>query len=469
MSRRKEVALDHPIQPPSRSFPPEVFGGVAGAFFGLLLVKFGNPGILDRLVTAPTTLLEFLFQPWPAAWSFIALGLVLLAALPVARWRLPPPRGFLLLPLAWLAWQLVSATSTTEPRLTRIALLQFAGGVACFHLGLLALSQVRRLNGFWIGVLVGFSFMAWMGIDQHYGGLEATRRLLYEQGNMDKLPPEFVRRLETGRVFATLLYPNALAGVLLLLLPALGVVTWQMTRQRSPLLQLLLTGMVAWAGLACLVWSGSKAGWLIALVLGLVVVTWLPVTQRLRYGLVVLVVAGGLVAFGLKFAGYFMKGATSASARLDYWRAGGRTFLAHPWLGSGPGTFAEAYRRIKPPGAEMAQLAHNDYLQQASDSGLPGALLYTTFVIGSVVLLRRRAWEEPTRFAVWLGLLGWALQSCVEFGLYLPAIGWTAFCLLGWLWGTDEPVANAPRPGPAAPPETGKFPRNRLAEEVSSR
>jgi hypothetical protein len=34
---------------------------------------------------------------------------------------------------------------------------------------------------------------------------------------------------------------------------------------------------------------------------------------------------------------------------------------------------------------------------------------------------------------LWLGTLGWALQSFVEFGLYLPALAWPAFAFLGCL------------------------------------
>jgi hypothetical protein len=43
--------------------------------------------------------------------------------------------------------------------------------------------------------------------------------------------------------------------------------------------------------------------------------------------------------------------------------------------------------------------------------------------------------DDWQTFAVWLGLLGWSLQSCVEFGLYLPALAWPAFAFLGWLLG----------------------------------
>ena len=85
----------------------------------------------------------------------------------------------------------------------------------------------------------------------------------------------------------------------------------------------------------------------------------------------------------------------------------------------------------------MARLTHNDYLEQASDSGIPGFLLYTGFVGWCLVYVYRRGGlrSDWVRLAVWLGLLGWALQSLVEFGLYIPAIAWPAFGFMGWLLG----------------------------------
>ena len=82
----------------------------------------------------------------------------------------------------------------------------------------------------------------------------------------------------------------------------------------------------------------------------------------------------------------------------------------------------------------MARLVHNDYLQQASDSGWVGFATYTAFVVGALVRARpRQARHEPVRFAVWLGLLGWWLQGLMEFSLYIPALAWCAFAMMGWL------------------------------------
>lgn len=96
----------------------------------------------------------------------------------------------------------------------------------------------------------------------------------------------------------------------------------------------------------------------------------------------------------------------------------------------------------------MAQLAHNDYLQQATDSGIPGLAAYLAFVLGSLGwLYRQRAWAGPEERWVWLGVAAWYAQGLVEFGLYIPAAAWCAFALLGWLL--------AQRPSPVSPGPLG--------------
>ena len=231
---------------------------------------------------------------------------------------------------------------------------------------------------------------------------------------------------------------NAFAGAILLLLPPLLYAAWQWGKRRSQAMAWLLASLLAIAAAACLVWSGSKAGWLIALVVVLLALFRLNFSRGLKAALASVLLLGGLTGFFLRHAGYFEQGATSASARMDYWRAAIKITRAHPLVGSGPGTFGVEYRKIKDPKAEMAKLAHNDYLEQASDSGLPAFLAYTGFWVCGLFYLWRRGLKETQRFAVWLGLLGWSLQGLVEFGLYIPALAWPAFLLMGWLGGSGR-------------------------------
>ena len=426
------------------------FACLGGVLLGLSLLKLGNPVILDRLVRPPTSLWEALFEPWPVAWGYGLLAVVALlgVAIRFSRAGTPPAsagpsvggrgrwRGRLVvLPALWLAWQGLAASRTIEPRLTWPTLVHFGAVVAGFYAALFVLARSRGGEVFWTALLIGFLLMLWVGFGQHYGGLEETRRYIYSQPGWEQLPPEQLKRLGSNRIFATLLYPNTLAGVLLLLLPAMLVTVWRGTHRWHRLAGAVATGLLAYAGSACLVWSGSKAGWLIALAMGWVLLLHLPLPRVAKWLLLAGLLLAGLAGFFLRFSTYFSKGATSVGARFDYWAAGWKTACRYPWLGAGPGTFSVTYARLKPPRAEMARLAHNDYLEQASDSGFIGAALYLAFVAGSLVVLHRTVRGDPRRFAVWLGLLGWALQGCVEFGLYIPATAWTGFWLLGWLWG----------------------------------
>ncbi len=96
-------------------------------------------------------------------------------------------------------------------------------------------------------------------------------------------------------------------------------------------------------------------------------------------------------------------------------------------------TFHLEYKRYRPPGAEPTRLTHNDYLQQARDSGWLGFALYAAFIGGAAWVLARRRLDDPLLLAVRLGLLAWLLQGFVEFGLYIPALAWPAWLMLGWL------------------------------------
>ncbi|HXF11325.1 MAG TPA: O-antigen ligase family protein, partial [Desulfuromonadaceae bacterium] len=135
------------------------------------------------------------------------------------------------------------------------------------------------------------------------------------------------------------------------------------------------------------------------------------------------------------FHHYFATGATSASARMDYWRAAAQITAHNPLLGTGPGTFQRPYADIKSPDAEMTRLVHNDYLEQFCDSGIPGGLFYISWIALALTIPGRRLWktDDALSFAIFAGVLGWFVQGIAEFSLYIPALAWIAFTLLGFL------------------------------------
>jgi len=277
--------------------------------------------------------------------------------------------------------------------------------------------------------------------------------------------PVILDKMKRARVNGTMVYPNALAGMILLLLPASLAVLATVSGTLKASVRRLVVGSFGLLGLLTLYWTGSKAGWLVAIGVGAVALLLRPGSARIKAAWVALLLAGGLGLFGLRFAGYFAKGATSAVARTDYWKAAVQNTWEHPLWGSGPGTFQRPYARLKAPESEMARLVHNDFLEQASDSGLPGFALYTAWIGGLLWTLGRRitrekdlgaqplkaspagpaqisgagwpVWPEADRqrleLAVFIGLLGWFTHGLAEFGLYIPASAWTAFTLAGAL------------------------------------
>jgi hypothetical protein len=352
------------------------------------------------------------------------------------------------LPLVWLVWQFIAGARSVDPGLTAYTLKHFTACVLCFYLGYFSLTRAQPLWPFWLGLLTGFLLVLALGWQQHLGGLQESRDYFYREfySRLQEVPPGYLKRISSTRIFATLFYPNALAGVVLLLLPASLAALWRLRGLLTPAARWFLIALVGIAGLACLYWSGSKGGWLLMLVLlGLVVLVRLPFSQRLKIVLVAAVLLAGLAGFFWRHSAFFQKGATSVSARFDYWRAAAQTAKNNPFFGTGPGTFAIPYQKIKRPESEMARLVHNDYLEQASDSGLVGLLTYALFIAGALVRTFPKTGRTATTesdgwltFAVWLGVLGWSLQSLVEFGLYIPALAWPAFTFLGWLLGSRQ-------------------------------
>jgi hypothetical protein len=459
--RARLVSKSQTVVPASTNSWSILFAVLLGALLGLGLIKFGNPAIFDDLVSQPpdalasldpgfsanpavldpgqatNSLSETIYRPWSMLRGLWMSSIIVIVGVKAGRWKGTSNHWILWLPVIWLGWQCLSAIDTVNVNLTRLTLLHFLGCVACFFAAWYALSQKNLVVFFWAGLVAGFSLVLWNGLNQHYGGLEALRKYIYEQPDWKRFSPDFLKRVGSGRVYASLFYPNALAGAILMLLPPVSVAFWRMSGRLPRIGRGVLVGLLVYLGIACLIWSGSKAGWLIALVLGLVALFQLRIRPLIKWLVLAAILVFGLAGFFVRYAGYFQRGATSVGARFDYWRAAVVTAKAHPVFGTGPGTFGVPYKQIKDPKSEMARLVHNDYLEQASDSGIPGFLLYSGFILASLIKLYRSRFirTDPLRFSVWLGLLGFALQGSVEFGLYIPALAWTAFALFGWLWG----------------------------------
>lgn len=451
-----------------------------GALLGLALLKFGNPAILERQIPAPRSWAEAIADPWPIRWvNWLTMAVVATGA-PLV-WREGPDRlrktsrWLWIPPFLWLGWQFLSSAQTVDAPLTAATLAQFTGIVAAYLIGLTLISDRRRRQWVLAGILAGFCLCLMRAINQRFEFPQVRAALIEgEQSGWTNFPPAtlidmehqqlivttngvrvanplILLKLQRGRVHGTLVYPNALASLVLLLLPVTLVWVHELTRPARTITRWAALGLLGGLGALALFWSGSKSGWLIALVVLAAAGGRASIPRRWQVAAVVVISFGGGLSFGLRFHSYFAAGATSVGARMDYWSAAGRTALAEPILGTGPGTFQRPYARLKSPEAEMARLAHNDYLEQFSDSGFPGGLLYLTWIGAWLFLVGRHVWRSADRLALaaYLGTAAWLMQGVSEFGLYVPALAWTAFTLAGSLAGVTaletNPTATRPR------------------------
>jgi len=114
----------------------------------------------------------------------------------------------------------------------------------------------------------------------------------------------------------------------------------------------------------------------------------------------------------------------------------------YPWFGTGGGTFYNAYPQYR--GADILPYydhVHNDYMQLATETGLPGFAL-----LGAIVLLsffaavlaqsrRRDPLARGVAFGVVMGITALAIHSTVDFNLQIPANAFifTVLLALGWI------------------------------------
>jgi hypothetical protein len=473
MNRTSNVERRGPEGRPAVAFGPQppaserLYAIVFGLFLGLCIWKFGNPVILDSKIEAPVTASDWLNEAWPLHWAnWIFLPLAAVGGLLIFQKNITWPRSkwLWILPLAWLGWQFVATTQTVDAGLSASALWEFSGCVAGYFFGALLFAGRPARDFLFIGILAAFTFCLVRGVDQrlfefpmNYQMLSEGERsgwtnfppdtvvqmrsenIIIRTNNADMANPIILEKFHKGRVPGTLVYPNALAGLILLLWPAALALAFGGTKNLKRTIRAAAIALTIFLGAAAFFWTGSKLGWLIGIGLAGLFLLRLDFSKQVKVGAVAVVLIFGLGIFAVRFHDYFSKGATSVGARFDYWRAAGQTTLEKPAFGSGPGTFQRPYSQLKSPASEMARLAHNDFLEQFSDSGVVGGLAYLAWICLALAATGRKLWSrgDKVEFAIFAGLLAWFVQGLGEFSLYVPALAWIAFTLLGCLMGVE--------------------------------
>ncbi len=190
--------------------------------------------------------------------------------------------------------------------------------------------------------------------------------------------------------------------------------------------------------------SYSRGGLAAALVGGLIVV--ITATRRRRTIAIVLLAFLIPAAFlfwqevkapGERLLAEIAELASLDSSRVQVWIAGVRMIPDFPTLGSGFGTFEEAFPVYQPPTARARwSHAHNDWLEAVIEGGPLTFLLVLWLFYLSIRGARssRSATDSdpsPPLNAVIAGIAALAFHSLLDFSLRIPAVAILLSCLVG--------------------------------------
>lgn len=198
--------------------------------------------------------------------------------------------------------------------------------------------------------------------------------------------------------------------------------------------------------------SGSRGG-LIAAAVGVVVfITMADRSSAKNRVATSAIVLGGLAAFGLATGlgavlPEFLVGDYEGSRERIYTQTI-EAISARPFLGYGLGGYEDAFKAFVSPelaSAGVVDFAHNSYLENAFELGIPAAILFY-IAIGLVALRIRRGTNERRR-RVALPAFGFAVaclaavHALIDFSLQIPAVTLLFAAILGLGWAQSFPLA----------------------------
>lgn len=149
-------------------------------------------------------------------------------------------------------------------------------------------------------------------------------------------------------------------------------------------------------------------------------------------------------------------------SRIDLWRETAALIRARPMFGAGWGAYPHLYPQVQATQLEFAvEHAHNDYLELATEFGIPGAALLVALAAGVVVRGLLPVWrglEDCTAYQALgaaSGIAALGVHSAADFNLRLPANALVFSVLLGLAWAAATPPWRATA---AKPPGALHFP-----------
>jgi O-antigen ligase len=371
----------------------------------------------------------------PALWpvTLFEIGIFALAAVAVLRARRnPPPFAFPLLPLAfaplWGIFQLLTAR-TVYPFDTLNSIVQWTLFLAVFFLGL-SLFRSPPIALWFRSAMLWFAFLV---------SVLATLQAFTAGGRVFWLWDSPVAGLLMGPFPSRNHYAAFIEAVLPLALyqamhphrpaPRPSTMSSAITSTTSS----AIASAIPAAMYASVIASASRAGSLLATaeIVAVPLLLWArgftPAPAiRSAFLRIALLLALFTAIVGPQTVWSRFWTPDPYAARREFAVSSLHMLAAHPWFGTGLGTWPTAYPRyaLADFGA-VANQAHSDWLQWAAEGGFPFALMLAALFVWSL---------RPARDTVWgLGVLAVFLHAAVDYPFSRPALGAWPILLLALL------------------------------------
>jgi O-antigen ligase len=360
-----------------------------------------------------------------ADWGVVALVAVLGFVAALASVALPRPSKldwpWLMLAVALILAGMSAVTSVCIYDSLRLLLLLSAA------LGSLVLSRALAQEAGWVGWGLGAGALV--------TGLWGLREWAWAAASGDP----------SWRPFAGFLNPNAMAGYLLVALPAAAAVTLDLRKvalDKPPghpaRVAYPLVAIFALASGGAMLLTASKGGFLGALVAAVGTVLLRGGRRRLALLAAVAILAGtGFAVPSLRSrvkAALAAEKGTSIAFRAKTWAGTLDMARARVFFGWGPGSFRHAYPRFAR--VAFTQMAHSSWLQWWAESGLFSAVALVAGLGGLIGVLATR--PGPWAAAAVFSLLGLLAHNAVDYTWYMAPTMVSAMALAGVALGLGE-------------------------------
>jgi putative inorganic carbon (hco3(-)) transporter len=338
-----------------------------------------------------------------------------------------------------------------EPHATRAHFLILLACFVAFYFAQIVSQDRRRTKPFIASLVALGTFEAFYGMVQYLSGWQQIFT--------------YVKKFDLEEATGTYINRNHYAGFLEMILPfSLALVFYEYGKLRGNsgtgatfrnlvaepglqrLILLLCVAVILCAGLA---FSRSRMGILAAASSVLVIFALIAISRFhgrmssllaamfivLSIGLAVWIGPGPIVS---RFQNVHDEYSFTGQSRVSIWHDALPLIQHHPWLGTGLGTFPIAYTSGQTAFfGRFVNHAHNDYLEFATDLGIPAALIL--FVSIALILARAvrtflfgdRDFERVVALGCVGSIVAILLHSFADFNLYIPANALLFSAILG--------------------------------------